>query len=556
MPSITTWTRLEPRPRSEDLAPALEARVYDPAWLLARQWQVAEFRGHDAAFPVRVDYRIATEPLLDDLDTPLPLVPLDLAAAEPPSSLTTAEAAEAGAELVTQLREAGCPDTLVTALVTAYPLLTADPSDGALTTAAGQSYLRLLRGRVPDARAATPDLSAAVSSGQLPPALAGATADPVTALHAIASWLSDGTDQVDRHGFGVDNWQPDQLDYRYAAHVAAGASRREVVAPTWGGEPPDWSDLDVTDAGGAAGIDSAAAVRAGSSAANLLTYPGMPDHRWWAFEDGRVNLARLDLGVTDVARMLVVEFAGLFSNDWYMQPVDLPLGSLNTVVELVVTDSHKRARALRAADEPSSPRAGAPGFALFSHTWSRNDTPAGTASGLLLPPASVASQRSGPLETVVLLRDDTADLGWALEVLVESDDGEEIDRVAAANERRPPPVASPPDRSVAQYRLETTVDPYQFPLVPSPEGAPVYLVVNPPVGTRNDTVVYPSPLGLLLPASSSGIRQEELPREGMRLSRHAVVTRSFDGAVARWTVRNRYVVASSPAPRIEFDGVD
>src|SRR5215213_9238014 len=51
MPSITYWHRLEPRPRSSDLAEALSARIRDPAWLLARQWQLGEFRGEDAASP-------------------------------------------------------------------------------------------------------------------------------------------------------------------------------------------------------------------------------------------------------------------------------------------------------------------------------------------------------------------------------------------------------------------------------------------------------------------------------------------------------------------------
>src|SRR5450755_499083 len=47
MPSITTWTRLEPRTRADDLDAALQAPIADPAWLLARQWQVGEFAGRD-----------------------------------------------------------------------------------------------------------------------------------------------------------------------------------------------------------------------------------------------------------------------------------------------------------------------------------------------------------------------------------------------------------------------------------------------------------------------------------------------------------------------------
>src|SRR5437588_12725358 len=52
MPSITSWMRLEPRSRRDSIDAGLQARVYDPLWLLARQWQMNEFKGEDAGSPV------------------------------------------------------------------------------------------------------------------------------------------------------------------------------------------------------------------------------------------------------------------------------------------------------------------------------------------------------------------------------------------------------------------------------------------------------------------------------------------------------------------------
>jgi hypothetical protein len=63
MPSITIWTRLEPRCRTADMAPALEARTHDPFWMLARQWQLGELLGDDAGSPI-----IAA---IDSVDIPL-----------------------------------------------------------------------------------------------------------------------------------------------------------------------------------------------------------------------------------------------------------------------------------------------------------------------------------------------------------------------------------------------------------------------------------------------------------------------------------------------------
>src|SRR6185312_6067754 len=53
MSSVTSWTRLEPRTRSERL-PGLEARIHDPLWMLTRQWQFGEFRAEDAGSPISV----------------------------------------------------------------------------------------------------------------------------------------------------------------------------------------------------------------------------------------------------------------------------------------------------------------------------------------------------------------------------------------------------------------------------------------------------------------------------------------------------------------------
>src|SRR5256885_3971129 len=57
MPSITSWTRLEPDARNETMASSLQARIHDPAWLLARQWQFGEFQGEDAGTPVVARWR-------------------------------------------------------------------------------------------------------------------------------------------------------------------------------------------------------------------------------------------------------------------------------------------------------------------------------------------------------------------------------------------------------------------------------------------------------------------------------------------------------------------
>ncbi len=57
MPSITSWMRLEPRSRNAEMNTSLQARIYDPLWLLARQWQLGEFQGEDNGSPVMARWR-------------------------------------------------------------------------------------------------------------------------------------------------------------------------------------------------------------------------------------------------------------------------------------------------------------------------------------------------------------------------------------------------------------------------------------------------------------------------------------------------------------------
>src|SRR5205809_6791310 len=63
MGSITTWMRLEPRCRNDDMSAGLQARIYDPLWLLARQWQIGEFDGDDAGSPAMARFKAETSGL-------------------------------------------------------------------------------------------------------------------------------------------------------------------------------------------------------------------------------------------------------------------------------------------------------------------------------------------------------------------------------------------------------------------------------------------------------------------------------------------------------------
>ena len=63
MGSITSWVRLEPRCHDDEENEAVRARIYDALWMLARQWQAAEFQGEDAGSPMLARWRGDSAPI-------------------------------------------------------------------------------------------------------------------------------------------------------------------------------------------------------------------------------------------------------------------------------------------------------------------------------------------------------------------------------------------------------------------------------------------------------------------------------------------------------------
>ena len=73
MPSITTWTRLEPQTAPTATSPSgYAARIHDPLWLLGRQWQLGEFQGEDAGTPIVARWRGRVAPITRYAPGPIP----------------------------------------------------------------------------------------------------------------------------------------------------------------------------------------------------------------------------------------------------------------------------------------------------------------------------------------------------------------------------------------------------------------------------------------------------------------------------------------------------
>lgn len=552
-----SWTRLEPVTTTGDPRPGIEARVHDPLWFLGRQWQLGEFQGEDAGTPLTV--RVVTNTTLVDRwaagavgETPVAsrqaadlLEPLVEREPVPADSLGPGlrARAEAGTALLSALDDAGLVQ--FRAVVAAECPLDTDPAhhpggSAADLDPAWQRLVRLLGGRgLADGELLAAALEAAAPD--LPPWLVPGGADERDRLtEVLTSWLSWYRAEVSPLPGGTDAWVASRFEHRFAV----GAGDRTYAAPAHGGGDVDWHSFD----------RSADALEPGEAAAeperrvhallaSPLRYPGMPTDRLWEMEDSQVNLGVVEAEPWDLARLLVAEFALTYGNDWLAVPVDVPFGSITTVESIVYTTTFGE----RFVVEHTATVSPDGRWRMFAIT----DEAGGTDGGLLVPPGAVAVQDGPPVEEVLFLRDEMANLAWAVERSVQGPSGLARDRAREHDD--PEPIApGPVVRAKLDYLLQTTVPARWIPYLPKPTG---YRAVSLQQGRMPDASGDPvPPLGRLL--ADEGTRlvpDSEIPREGLFVRRRPSVTRRSDGTYARWTTRRVGVGRGEGASRLAFD---
>lgn len=533
--TTTTWHRLEPRVRGGDAAIGLRAAVHDPLWLLGRQWQMGELLGEDAAFPVAVRVETDEHPLsrfrpgdagntatdYDPAATPLEV----MVEREPPTAPTLRQRLDAWTRLRPLLHAAGL-DAVAAALGASHPLLAPRAA-----TDAADARLRLLAG---------PDAADGLAIAATLAADAGAV--PADIATAFLAWVRAQTPA----GAG-DCWLTDRLEYRFA--VAASTSAGEVVlaAPEYTGGRLDWHDLDV-DADPSHTLAAPAAV-ATSTVAHLLptrvSFPGMPAERFWEFEDSTVNLGAVSASAEDLGRLITVEFATVFGNDWWLVPVPANFGTFVGVRSLIVRDSFGEQVLIEPTALAAAHRATAP-WRMFRQSDAQLAAGAGPAPDLLLLAPVIAGALEGAaIEEVLLLRDEMANLAWAVERVVEGADGRPRNRAIEYGSRltaAPAPSLSSPAELV--YVLQTAVPEHWIPLVPVRDPAQrsvasAIVLQRGSLLTQDGTMRPITAQGVLLAPEVSPwyFHEEEVPSAGLRIARLPAVARWLDGTPHAWVSR-------------------
>jgi len=478
IPMVTVWNRLEGRPRSVDFTRALRAEVRDALWMLTRQWQMGELHGDDAGSPVLAKVQLsqavldgfqARDAAVSALD---PAVPLEAVVERRPLDIF-----RSGGLGAIDLRLAigrrfvkSIPAPYRAALIGQWPFAAPDPLDAADTDRVAHlevwATLRAIAGRAMDGYRLYEHLVAA--PGNKPWGAVTVLDVDKPALIKAGERLVDFVNSIFETTDAEVAWDPHHLEHRFAVTAPVEDGDKRFVAEEYPGGRLDWTSFS---------IDPASAKGSGKWGDPICVIPtntrfdGMPDPRWWAFEDGRTNLGDVRADTTDLARLLYLEFALSYGNDWFTIPVELPVGVIAKVEGLAVTNVFGE----RLWIEPAGR-----GLDDDWARWSmfgldvKGTEPVPADTSLFVPATLPHQSESAPLEDVMLVRDEIANLVWGIERIVPlatgtGRRGAEVAEEALAHRRNLAlpggPAAAPDAAAAVSYRTMTTVAENWIPFV-------------------------------------------------------------------------------------------
>lgn len=597
LPAITQWDRVDGIPRTHDLQRALRAEVRDPLWMLARQWQLGEFIGDDAGSPVFAKLQLATTRLTtyqpgnaveQPFDDTVPLesrveqraVPFR-AGAQP---LALDIRLLMGRRWIKMLVKNGLDAAYAADYRSAFGINPPNPNDPAQALVCAHreawQHQAAVSGRAMDgyqwyewikSHPAPRDLTT------LPAPLAVAPGDVAT-LNLFADAFVDWFDRlIDQPVKPEENaWDPSHLEYRFGCSAPADGGRKELVAEEYYRGDLDWYALDIGPASGnAPQRPEVRATTVRSFIPTSVEFNGMANPRWWSFEDRRVNFGGVQPDTTDLAKLLMLEFGLVYSNDWCVVPVSLDCGSVAEVRGLVVSNVFGDRLWIEPAGK--APEHSWQRWSMFSLNHAAGAAEPADHSLLMLPTVPKV-QEGAPLEECVLVRDEMANMVWGIETVAPlphgvGKAGSGVAAETIAFYRRLLAGAAPiapllENEARVRYEVMNSVPENWIPFVPvHVEGSnreiqlqrasmPRVIENDPakPVKIKPRTSLLREGLDLSV-AKKYFIFEEEVPRAGARVSQAYQRTRWTDGRVVVWLGARKRIGRGEGSSGLAFDSL-
>lgn len=591
LPAITRWNRLEGRPRSVDFEAAMRAEVHDPLWNLSKQWQVGEFQGEDAGSPAGARILIeqarfrqfaADQHVMQALDDG---EPLEMRIERQPVGWSFGDRIQSldlrlllGRRWRKLLIRVGLQAQLP-AYLAAYPLTAPDPADPdhADIVAHGNVWQRFdaVAGRMIDGGTLFLFLDAAPAH-RASAGIAGLSAADTATLDGLGNifvaWvkglLTVPTDDQ-------DGWRPERLEYaaRVTTDAPGGTQQRDdelLVAEEISDGRVDWYHFDRQPRHQRPAPQPPSAPPV-AFLPTPLEFGGMPNPRWWQFEEGAVNFGAIDPGSSDIGKLLFLEHVLLYANNWYIFPYRVAAGSNALVRGLAIRNVFGERFWITAAGARDSDSW--QGWGMFANNSVGDPTDTSDRHITMLPVAAKI-QDAESAEAQMLIRDEMANQVWGIEKRVRAPSGQYLAGAELGSEMRRyhearigAPGGSPvPTEAALRYQLMTRVPENWIPFVAvhkdgdnrqtKLQRAAMPRLIDGdhsvPARIRPRTALLRQGLAET-PRQQLFIETEEVPRAGIQLIDGFRRTRWYGGTTFVWRGIRKYTGRGEGSSGLAFD---
>jgi hypothetical protein len=380
-----------------------------------------------------------------------------------------------------------------------------------------------------------------------------------------------------------DAWKPSQLEYQCAVAAPEASKANVLIAEEYYHGQLDWYSFDIDPLGKMPDPNTYPPVNEKLTYTFLPTpvsFDGMPNTRWWSFEDSKTSFGDIKPATTDLAKLLLIEFGLVYANDWFLLPFTVPTGTVCRIKGLMVVNTFGERFWINPAGH---------GFdddwqrwAMFNMSKKGQEWWQTSDDALVMLPVVPKIQESDPVEEVNLIRDEMANMVWAVETKVPLVSGRikpgkemAIDTVSYYKKLFPEPPAvlapQPKAETKTSYLASTTVPENWIPFIP--------VKVNVPGNTReiqlqraamlrhNPRAANPADQHQKITPRTSLIRyglddvapkayfvhEEEVPRAGIRVTRSFQRTRWSNGEVYVWMGSRKQAGRGEGSSGLAFD---
>jgi hypothetical protein len=583
-PTVLMWNRLEARPRAHDFNKALKAEVRDALWMITKQWQMGEFNGDDAGTPVfakvhitssHVDTYNAAKKGVQNFEKNIPLE----VKAEQKKIPFVREDKEISIDIRLQMGK--------------YWLKLLVENGLALS----KEYIKKYEFILPAKSRATDYIYAHREVWQKYAAISRRSMDGFKFYEYISTAGKSPADNIptaaphkvllDKLAVDFKNWYaaqyyqptneknnawlPEQLEYQFDCTATAENVEKTLEAKEYYHGHLDWYAFDIAQKGSNA-VGQTKEKFTSTFIPTHVQFDGMPDTRWWKFEDGKTSFGDVKPNTTDLAKLLLIEFGLVFANDWFIIPYTLPIGSLANVEGLTVKNNFGETIWVQASEDEKSK--GLPWSMFKLKSEQQNNS-------LFLAPAAIKVQEGNSLEEVVLIRDEMSNMVWGVETIAPMPFGEgnkgseKALQIRQYHEKFVQQNAIPqavPYAAKVSYLAMTNVPEHWIPFVPvhkqnsnreiQLQRASMLRIIeqdpNTAVKIKPQTSVLREGLENKNPDGTANplpffIHEEEVPRSGVTVSQSFQRTRWTNGEVFVWLGMKKETGRGEGSSGLAFD---